>query len=198
MSGYYASGLGFEGQLSAIRGDVAAAERLLCAALAGLREAQHEILYTSFLSGLAEVLATAVRLDAGLAAADEALRRTERNSAFWWMPEALRIKGEVLVLLNKADATAAQEHFSRSLDLAQRQGALSWELRSTMSLARLHRDQGRIGEGRDLLAAVYGRFTEGFRTADLQAAQQLLDELIYVSFQRTLLRAWGMRSLLPV
>jgi tetratricopeptide (TPR) repeat protein len=177
LSGYYASGLGFEGQLAAIRGDVAAAERLLRDALAGLREAQHEILYTPFLSGLAEVLATAVRLDAGLAAADEALRRTEHNSAFWWMPEALRIKGEVLLLSDNAHTTAAEDHFHRSLDLAHRQGALSWELRTAMSLARLRRDQGRLGEAQDLLSSVYGRFTEGFETADLQAARGLLAEL---------------------
>ena len=177
LSSHYASGLGFEGQLFAIRGDVAAAEQLLRAALAGLHEAQHEILYTPFLSGLAEVLATAVRFDAGLAAADEALRRAERNNAFWWMPEALRIKGEVLLLSDKADTTAAEDHFRRSLDLAHQQGALSWELRAAISLARLQRDQGWIGGARDLLAAVYNRFTEGFGTADLQSATRLLDEL---------------------
>jgi predicted ATPase len=129
-----------------------------------LREAQHEILYTPFLSGLAEVLATAVRLDAGLAAADEALRRTEHNSAFWWMPEVLRIKGEVLLLSDNSHTTAAEDHFHRSLDLAHRQGALSWELRTAMSLARLRCEQGRLGEAQDLLSSVYGRFTEGFET----------------------------------
>jgi len=105
------------------------------------------------------------------------LRRAERNNAFWWMPEALRIKGEVLLLSDKADATAAEDHFRRSLDLAHQQGALSWELRAAISLARLQRHQGRIGGARDLLAAVYNRFTEGFGTADLQSATRLLDEL---------------------
>lgn len=177
LSSYYASGLGFEGQQSAIRGDVAAAERLLRAALVGLREAEHEILYTPFLSGLAEVLAAAGRLDESLAAADEALRRAERNNAFWWMPEALRVKGEVLLLTDKADTTAAEDHFRRSSDLAHQQGALSWELRAAISLARLQRDQGRIGGARDHLASVYGRFTEGFETTDVQSAKRLLDEL---------------------
>jgi predicted ATPase len=70
----------------------------------------------------------------------------------------------------------AEDHFRRSLDLARRQGALSWELRTAMSLARSQRHQGRIGEARDLLTSVYGRFTEGFGTADLQSAKRLLDE----------------------
>jgi predicted ATPase len=181
LSSYYAYSLCFEGQLSARRGDVAGAERLLRAGLDGLRQAQSEGHYTAFLSGLAEVLAAAGRLDEGLAAADEALRRTERNDAFWWMPEALRVEGEVLLLANKDDPLVSEGHFRRSLDLAHRQGALSWELRTAMSLARLKRDLGESREARDLLAAVYGRFTEGFGTADLRAAKQLLDELSEVA-----------------
>ncbi len=177
LSSYYACGLGFEGQLSAKRADLADAERLIRASLGGLRQAQYEILYTPFLSGLAEVLAAAGDLDDGLAVADEALQRTERNNAFWWMPEALRIKGDVMLLSHKADPTVAEDHFRRSLDLARRQGALSWELRTAMSLARLQRDQGCRREALDLLTSVHGRFTEGFGTADLQAAKLLLDEL---------------------
>jgi predicted ATPase len=170
LSSYYACSLGFDGQLSAKRRQVAAAERLLRACLDGLRR-------TPFLSSLGEVLAAAGRLDESLAVADEALQRTERNDAFWWMPEALRIKGDVMLLLHKADTTAAEDHFRRSLDLARRQGALSWELRTAMSLARLQRDQGRVREARDLLTSVYDRFTEGFGTVDLRTAKQLLDEL---------------------
>ena len=82
-----------------------------------------------------------------------------------------------MLLSHKADPTVAEDHFRRSLDLARRQGALSWELRTAMNLARSQRDQGRIGEARDLLASVHGRFTEAFATADLQAAKRLLDEL---------------------
>ena len=92
------------------------------------------------------------------------------------MPEALRIKGEVL-LLCKGEANAAGDNFRRSLDFARRQGALSWELRTAMSLARLWRDQGRNKEARELLTSVYARFTKGFGTADLQTAKRLLDEI---------------------
>ena len=176
LSSYGAYGLGFEGQLFAARGDIVAGERLLRACLDRLRQAKSEGHYTAFLSALAEVLAAAGRFDDSLAAADEAVLRTERGNALWWMPEALRIKGEA-VLSCKGDTKAAEDHFRRSLDLANRQGALSWELRAVTSLARLRRDTGGRSEARDLLASVYGRFTEGFGTADLQAAKALLDEL---------------------
>jgi predicted negative regulator of RcsB-dependent stress response len=120
LGGYYASGLGFEGQLAARRGDFAAGERLLRASLDGLRQTRYEVHYGPFLASLAEVLAAAGHLDESLAAVDEALARAVRSDAFWWMPELLRVKGEVLLSL--ADTTAAADHFHRSLDLAHRQG----------------------------------------------------------------------------
>jgi tetratricopeptide (TPR) repeat protein len=177
LRGYYASGLAFEGQLAAKRGDTAAAERLLRTSLDELRQTRYEVQYTKFRSGLAEVLAAAGEIDDSLAAADEALRRAEHADAFWWLPEALRIKGEILLLLDKADTAAAEDHLRRSIELAHRQGALFWELRTAVSIARLQRDQNRIGEARQLLASVYGHFTEGFETTDLQSAKRLLDEL---------------------
>ena len=90
------------------------------------------------------------------------------------LPEALRIKGDVLVLSDRSHATAAEDLFRRSLDLARRQKALSWELRTTMSLAHA---QGRGRDARDLLKPVSARFTEGFETADLQGARLFLEEL---------------------
>jgi tetratricopeptide (TPR) repeat protein len=173
LSAYYANALCFEGKLAAKRGDVVGAERLLRAGLENLRRTQSETLYTAFLSDLAEVLALAGQLDESLAAADEALQRTERGNAFWWMPEALRIKGEVL-LSSTGDSIAADEHFRRSLDLAHRQRALSWELRAATSLARLLRDRDRHADAKRLLEAVHKQFTEGFDTADLKAAETLL------------------------
>ena len=72
---------------------------------------------------------------------------------------------------------AAEDHFRQALDWARRQGALSWELRAATSLARLRRDQGLSADATVLLQPVYGRFTEGFDTADLKAAKALLDAL---------------------
>jgi predicted ATPase len=92
--------------------------------------------------------------------------------------ELLRIKGELVLSEGGPDAAAAAEnHFSRALDWARRQGALSWELRAATSLARLWRDQNRAKAAREILAPVYDRFTEGFETTDLKAAKLLLDEL---------------------
>ena len=92
------------------------------------------------------------------------------------MAELLRIKGE-LVLLESAADPVAEQHFLRALDCASRQQALSWELRAATSLARFSRDKHRAAEGCELLRSVYGRFTEGFETADLREAARLLQEL---------------------
>ena len=175
LSAYHANALCFEGRLALRRGDFVGAERLSRAGLASLRQTQSEALYTVFLTGLAEVLTLAEQCDECLATADEALRRTEHGNAFWWMPEALRIKGEAL-LACAGDANAAEDLFRRSLDLARRQGALSWELRAAMSLTRSQRGKANVAGARDLLATVYGRFSEGFSTADLLTAKALIDQ----------------------
>ena len=84
----------------------------------------------------------------------------------------------VIALMSAApDAAKAQEYFERALAVARQQQAKSWELRAAMSMARLWRDQGKRDEARELLAPVYGWFTEGFDTRDLQDAKKLLDEL---------------------
>ena len=114
----------------------------------------------------------------GLSTIDEALTRSESNEERWCIAELLRIKGELSLRESAPQAaTAAEEHFLRSLDWARRQGALSWELRTSTSLARLQQDQGRIAEARSLLQPVYDRFSEGFETADLKTAKALLDSL---------------------
>ena len=75
------------------------------------------------------------------------------------------------------DVEKAQTHFDRALTVARQQQAKSWELRASMSLARLWRDQGKAQQARELLAPVYGWFTEGFDTLDLKEAKALLEEL---------------------
>ena len=94
------------------------------------------------------------------------------------MTDLLRIRGELLLLQGAKDAAAmAEDYFRQALDGARPQGALSWELRAATSLARLLRDQDRAIDALALLQPVYGRFTEGFETADLKAAKSLLDAL---------------------
>ena len=160
------------------RGEAITGTRMLRAALVELRGARFAARYTQFLGALAEGFGVAGQIADGLAAIDEALERSERNDERWCEAELLRIKGELLVLNAAPGAdTAAEDHFSRALASARRQGALSWELRSSMSLARLWHRQGRTGWAHELLAPVYARFTEAFDTADLKAAKALLVRL---------------------
>ena len=113
----------------------------------------------------------------GLVAIEEALVRSERTEGGWCVAELLRIKGDLVLQEGGPNfAGAAEDHFAQALDVAHRQGALSWELRAATSLARLWRDQGRNEDAYRLLAPVYGRFTEGFDTADLRAAKALISE----------------------
>ena len=127
---------------------------------------------------MAEALGRAGQIAEGLAAIEEAIARSERTEERWAMAELLRVKGELLLLQGAPGAAAAAEdHFRQALDWARRQGALSWELRAATSLARLLQNQGRPADAIACLQPVYDRFTEGFGTADLIAAKQLLDEL---------------------
>jgi tetratricopeptide (TPR) repeat protein len=180
LNSYNPAAVHLSGQLSAKRSDATTAMRLLHAALDKSPRGSYTYyaLCTVFTADLALAEAKAGHVDRGLAAIDEALQRIERNEESWYLPEALRIKGELLLSQDAQGVLAtAEDHFKLALDWARRQGALSWELRAATSLARLLRDRDRIGEARDLLAPIYERFTEGFGTADLRAAKKLLDEL---------------------
>jgi len=173
---WLAFGQSYQGQLVIQRGDVVTGLRLLRAGLDELGEAYTTSRFIAFL--MAEALGRAGQISEGLAAIEETIAHSERGQELWAIAELLHVKGELLLLQGEAAAAAAAEdHFRQALDWARRQGALSWELRAATSLARLWRDQGRPAEGMALLQPVYDRFTEGFDTADLQAAKALLDAL---------------------
>jgi predicted ATPase len=109
----------------------------------------------------------------------QAIKVVETAKERWSEAEVHRIAGEITLNSPKPDAAKAEAYFQRALDVARQQEAKSWELRAAMSMARLWRDQGkRDDEARDLLAPVYGWFTEGFDTHDLKEAKALLDELV--------------------
>ena len=178
MAVWQAEGRCLKGGLLLKRGRVDDGLALFRTALGELRETGSVLRYGAFLGVLAEGLAAAGQVGAGRATVDEALALSESNEEGWCVAELLRIKGELVLLENAPDAVAAAEdHFRQALDWARRQGALSWELRAATSLARIWRDQGRSKEARELLASVYHRFTEGFRTVDVNAAKVLLDSL---------------------
>jgi predicted ATPase/DNA-binding winged helix-turn-helix (wHTH) protein len=178
MALWQAEGRCLKGALLLKLGEVNTGLQLLRAAIIELHETGSVLRYAAFLGVLAEGLAGVGRVAEGLAAVDEALKLSGNREEHWCMAELLRVKGELLLLENAPDAAAvAEDHFRQALDWARRQGALSWELRAATSLARMWRDHGRIEEARELLAEVYGRFTEGFETADLKDAQAVLESL---------------------
>jgi predicted ATPase/DNA-binding winged helix-turn-helix (wHTH) protein len=178
MAVWQAEGRCFKGMLLIKSGRDDTGLRLLHTALDELRETRSIERDSPFLCALAEGLTGTRQVAEGLATVDDALGRSERSEARWCIAELLRVKGELTLLENAADAAAAAEHhFRQALAWARRQGALSWELRAAASLARTWRDQGREKDARELLAPVFGRFTEGFDTADLKATKRLLDEL---------------------
>jgi predicted ATPase/class 3 adenylate cyclase len=107
----------------------------------------------------------------------DAMSAIEDTKERWWEAEVNRTAGEITQLSPERDAAKAEEYFERALAVARQQQAKSWELRAAMSLARLWRDQGKVSQARELLAPVYGWFTEGFDTRDLKEAKALLAEL---------------------
>jgi predicted ATPase/DNA-binding winged helix-turn-helix (wHTH) protein len=160
------------------RGDIGAGLKALRGALQQAGEARFLPRFLLLLGELATCLGKAGEVGLGLATVEETLARCEARDEGWYLAELFRIKGELVTLNGAADAAVAAEgHFRQALDWAHRQGALSWELRAATSLARLWSGQHRVPEARELLASVYGRFTEGFDTADLQGAKRLLEEL---------------------
>jgi predicted ATPase len=106
---------------------------------------------------------------------DDALARVRSTGERLFESDLNRLRGDLL--LASAQPDQAEECFHQAIALARDQGARMWELRAATSLARLRRDQGRRAEAHDLLAPVYGWFTEGFETADLEDARALLQEL---------------------
>jgi predicted ATPase len=130
-----------------------------------------------FLSMLAEVHGSMGQPEAGLTALSEALGLVENTNERYYEAELHRLKGELLLRQAVPDVPQAETCFQQALAIARRQQAKSWELRAATSLARLWQRQGKRTEARELLAPIYGWFTEGFDTADLQDAKVLLDAL---------------------
>ncbi|MBH5398732.1 AAA family ATPase [Bradyrhizobium sp. CNPSo 4010] len=130
-----------------------------------------------FRSLLAEVHGRSGAVNEGLDLMTEALDRVEETGERWFEAELHRMLGELMLRLPRQDPTAAEARFEHAAATARQQGAKLWELRATLCLARLWMQQRRRGEAHDLLSPLYGQFTEGFGTPDLQAARVLLREI---------------------
>jgi predicted ATPase/DNA-binding winged helix-turn-helix (wHTH) protein len=166
----------YQGVLLIQRGDLGSGLRVLRAGFDEPGSAGAAPRFFTFL--MAEAMGRAGQIADGLAAIEEAIVHSNRSEERWAIAELLRIRGELILLQDAPGAAgAAEDAFREAVDWARRQTALSWELRAAMSLARLWRDQGQRKQALALLMGVYGRFTEGFATADLLAAKALIDGL---------------------
>ena len=130
-----------------------------------------------YLSYLASAHAGLGQFDDAWRCISEAMTAVETTKETWHEAEVNRMAGEIALKSPEPDAAKAEAYFERALAVAREQQAKSWELRAAMSMARLWRDQGRRDEAHELLAPVYGWFTEGFDTLDLKEAKALLGEL---------------------
>jgi len=129
--------------------------------------------FTEYLGILALGIAGLGQIGKALATVGQALARADRGAERWYVSELLRIKGELLI--QEATVSAAEDCFVGAIGVAREQGALFWELRAAMSLARLRVRQDRHYDARQILSPVYDRFTEGFETADLRCARAILE-----------------------
>jgi class 3 adenylate cyclase/predicted ATPase len=165
----------YRGWVKAGNGDVAEGISLLRGGLAAYRANGAELLMPHHTALVARACAMAGQIEEALAQLDAALQIVEMTGERWLEAELNRHKGQLL--LRRGHSEAAEELYRKALSIAAEQGAKLWELRAAVSLARLRRDQSRLTEARDLLAPVYGWFTEGFDTPDLKEAKALLDAL---------------------
>jgi predicted ATPase len=170
-----AQGTIFRAWVKVKNGDVEEGISLLRSGSTALRATGAEVWMPHYIALLAAACEIAGQIEEGLTRLDDALQIVERTGERWFAAELNRYKGQLL--LRQGHSVAAEELYRKALSIAEEQGAKLWELRAAASLARLRRDQGRRTEARDLLAPVYGWFTEGFDTPDLREAKALLEAL---------------------
>jgi predicted ATPase len=166
-----------QGWLSAQSGKASDAVQMINSGLIAYRSTASTAIVPWYLSCLARAHADIGQSDDARRCIGEALTAVETTKERVWEAEANRVAGEIALMSPERDAAKAEAYFERALAVARKQQAKSWELRAAMSMARLWRDQGKSQQARELLAPIYGWFTEGFDTLDLKEAKSLLDEL---------------------
>jgi predicted ATPase len=172
-----AAGMAIGGIVLAMTRRASEAVQTLLAAITIYRSTGACLYIPRYLSALVSAYGELNQFDEAWRCSDEAMTAIRTTGEKWFEAEANRVAGEIALKSHEPDMAKAQAYFERALAVARQQQAKSWELRAAMSVARLWRDQGKRHEARDLLAPVYGWFTEGFDTLDLKEAKALLDEL---------------------
>ena len=166
-----------QGCVLALTGKASNAVQMITSGITAWRSTGATMWMPLYLSYLARAHAELGQFDDAWRCIGEAMTAIETTKESWCEAEVNRIAGEIALQSPKPDAAKAEAYFERALAVARQQQAKSWELRAAMSLARLWRDQGKLQQARELLAPVYGWFTEGFDTRDLKEAKALLDQL---------------------
>jgi predicted ATPase/class 3 adenylate cyclase len=161
----------------ALTGDASKAIQMATPGITMYRSTGARVMLPLSMSYLAFAYAELNQLDDARRCINEAISAIETTKETWHEVEVHRMAGEIALMSPEPDATKAEAYFEQALAVARQQQAKSWELRAAMSMARLWRDQGKPQQARELLAPVYGWFTEGFDTLDLKEAKALLDEL---------------------
>ena len=172
-----ALGMVVQGGILALTGKASDAVHILTSGITAVRSTGARVSLPSHWSYLAIACAALGQFDDAWRRIGEAMTALETTKERWWEAEVNRIAGEIALKSSDADAATAEAYFERALLVARQQQARSLELRAAMSLARFWRDQGKVQQARELLAPVYGWFTEGFDTRDLKEAKALLVEL---------------------
>lgn len=170
---YEAVASGFRAQTMIARGEVTGGIDLLRTALPRLHADRYELYASAFAADLSKGLAALGRLPEAREVLHETIARIEQEDGAFDMPELLRLRGELEA--HGGDLAAAEASLVASATLAEHQGALSWQLRTEMSLARLRDRQG-VPDSLERLASTYARFSEGFETADVRAARLMLHQ----------------------
>jgi class 3 adenylate cyclase/predicted ATPase len=172
-----ASGMMFEGCVSASTGKSSEAIERLTAGSIGYQSTGATTFMTWFLSYLIRAYVQLGQINDAWHRIGEMMTAVQTTKESWWEADLHRIAGEVALKSPGQDAAKAEAYFNRALAVARQQRAKSWELRAAVSMARLWRDQGKPQQAQELLAPVCGWFREGFDTLDLKEAKALLEEL---------------------
>jgi predicted ATPase len=160
-----------------VNGDASSGVKVLTEALKVLEAHHHHLVVPDTSRALAEGLVRCGQPEEALATVEDVLARMDQVGEIFWLPDLLRVRGEILLALPRPDIAAAEDSLLRSMDCARKQFALGWELRAAIPLARMWNECRRGSQARTMLEDIYRQFDEGFETKDMVAARGLLDDL---------------------